>query len=96
MSLRELLPAAGQVSTLPASVAVKTRRRPGRLKKVSPDLVELLRSPARACVHEPSLGEADLQLADDDLASVKGIVFALALCMLFWASISVVVLMVIR
>lgn len=96
MSLKELLPATEQVSTLPASDAIETRRRPGRLKKVSPELVPLLRSPATADICELSLGEADARLIEDDLGTVKGIIFALALSVSLWAGISAVVWMLAR
>ena len=90
MSLKELLPAAEHVSALLASDVIETRR-PGRLTKVSPDLVLLLRSPATVDIRKPSLGEADARLIEDNLAPIKGIMFAVALCVLFWAGISALV-----
>ena len=96
MSLKELLPAAEHVSTVSASDAVETRRRPGRLKNVSPDLVPLLRSPATADIRGPSLGEADAQFREDSLAPVKGIMFAVALSVPLWAGISALAWVVVR
>ena len=96
MSLKELLPAAEHVSTVSASDAVETRRRPGRLRNVSPDLVPLLRSPATANIREPSLSEANAQFIEDNLGSVKGIMFAVALSVPLWACISALVRVVIR
>ena len=96
MSLKELLPVVEHVSTVSASDAIETRRRPGRLKNVSPDLVPLLRSPATADISRPSLGEADTQFMEDSLAPVKGIMFAVALSVSLWAGISALVRMVVR
>ena len=96
MSLKELLPAAEQVSTPPTSNAIETRRRPGRLKEVSPELVPLLRSPATADIHAPALSEADARFMEDDLAAVKGIMYALALSVPLWAGISAVVGVTVR
>ena len=96
MSLKELLPAAEQGPAPSVSTALKTRRRPGRRDQVSPDLVPLLRSPTTADICEPSLGEADAQFIEDNLASVKGIMFALVLSVPLWAGIVFAVWSVIR
>ena len=96
MNLKELLPAAEHVSTVSASDAVESRRRPGRLKNVSPDLVPLLRSPATADISRPSLGEADTQFIEDSLAPIKGIMFAMALSVPLWAGIGALARMVVR
>ena len=96
MSLKELLPVVEHVSTVSASDAIETRRRPGRLKKVNPDLIPLLRSPATADIRELSLGEVDAQFVEDNLAPVKGILFAVALSVPLWAGISVLVWVAVR
>lgn len=96
MSLDELPPAIEHVSTLSASDAGETRRRPGRLKKVNPDLIPLLRSTATADIYEPALGKVDTQFVEDNLAPVKGIVFAVALSVPLWAGIGALVWVAIR
>lgn len=96
MSLKDLLPTVEQVSTLPSSDAMEARRRPGRVKTVSPDLVPLLRSPATTGIREPSSGKAGARLIENDLGTVKGIIFALVLSVPLWAAISAGVWMVIR
>ena len=91
MSLKELLPVVEHVSILSVSDAIETRRRPGRLKKVSPDLVPLLRSPTTADISKPFLGEMDAQFTEDNLASVKGIMFAVVLSGALWVAIGYVI-----
>ena len=96
MSLKELLPAAEQGPAPSVSTALKTRRRPGRRDQVSPDLVPLLRSPTTADICDPLPGKMDAGFVEDNLASVKGIVFALLLSVPLWAGIVFAVWLVVR
>ena len=59
-------------------------------------LVPLLHSPATADIREPLLGKADAQFTEDDLACVKGIMFAVALSMPLWAGIGALVWVAVR
>jgi len=66
-----------------ACTAAKDRRRPGRLSRVSPELVPLLRGDA---VPTP---QPELQFGDpDQLQGVRGIPLAIALSAALWAGIA--------
>lgn len=58
------------------------RRRPGRLKDVSPELIPLLRNPA--AIEIPSDAPLAPEHARDELGAAKGIVVGVLLVIPFW------------
>ncbi len=68
-----------------AEAAASDRRRPGRLKQVSPELIPILRTAESA----PTL-EEDMALEDDQLAGMRGVAFGLALSVPLWVGIAYV------
>jgi hypothetical protein len=69
-----------------ASDTIADRRRSGRLKDVSPELVPLLRNPTQGdfLVHDP-------EGTSDQLAPARGIILAIKLSGLFWMLVTVAV-----
>jgi hypothetical protein len=78
-------PADAGVVTIPSSAA--DRRRPGRLERVSPTLLPLLRKPARSSEEVPADAEPN--------RFVRGMVFALLLSAVLWALIGLGVWLII-
>jgi hypothetical protein len=65
-----------------AAETVPDRRRPGRLKDVSPDLIPLLRDPI--AIEIPSDDALAPEHPRDELGAAKGIVVSLLLAAPFW------------
>ena len=67
---------------LPADIE---RRRPGRVENVNPHMIPLLRDTATVDIAENHVDIRRHFPHEDGLTAVKGIVFAVAVCIPFWA-----------
>lgn len=81
---QELLRPAEQATV---SDGIKDRRRPGRNDQVSPQLIPLLRKPATVDIPALLPGKMNALPLRGDRAFIRGIIFALALSVPFWAGI---------
>lgn len=70
----------------PPQLTLRDRRRPGRITKLSPDLIPLLRNPSKIAPGsiDPETVPA-LSDEDDDLRPARGILVGGAISVLIWA-----------
>ena len=75
---------ADQTSTKDREVYTVDRRRPHRMENASPELIALMRAPAKAAAEPDAVVVTD---STDDLGPAKGILLSCVLAALIWAAI---------